>query len=118
MGATPDGLCVDRWSSTDPPTAQELERRLRSEGLRPYRTCDPPGTSHPPRRHAAHEVRWLISGKLWVMLEGSEEAIILSPGDRLDLPPGVMHTIMVQGDEPAVLVAAEGLELPQGDGVH
>jgi quercetin dioxygenase-like cupin family protein len=113
MGTIRTGVSVDRWSGTDPPTALELERQLRAEGLRPYRTCDPPGTSHPPRSHASHEVRWLISGKLWVKLDGNEEAIVLSPGDRLDLPPGLMHTIMVQGDEPAVLVAAA-----EGEAVH
>jgi uncharacterized RmlC-like cupin family protein len=48
-----------------------------------------------------------------VKLDGNEEAIVLSPGDRLDLPPGLMHTIMVQGDEPAVLVAAA-----EGEAVH
>jgi mannose-6-phosphate isomerase-like protein (cupin superfamily) len=115
MSATPNGLCVDRWTSTDPPSALELEAKLRAEGLRPYRTWDPPGTSHPPRRHESHEVRWLISGKLWVKLEGTDEAIVLSAGDRLDLPAGLEHTIMVQGDEPAVLVAAAGSE---GEAVH
>ncbi|MHB8419216.1 MAG: cupin domain-containing protein [Myxococcales bacterium] len=99
------GLCIDRCGG-EPPTALEMEQRLRAEGFRPYRCSHPPGTAQPAR--GAREVRWLLSGKLRVRLAGSGEAIVLSPGDRLDLPPGLVHEIVALGDEPAVLVAAEG----------
>ncbi|HUB05889.1 MAG TPA: hypothetical protein VMB50_02755 [Myxococcales bacterium] len=104
--APADGLCIDRCTDGEPPTALEMEQRLRAEGFRPYRYSHPPGTTQAAR--GAREVRWLLSGKLRVRLHGSEQPIVLSPGDRLDLPPGLVREVEVEGDEPAVFVAAEG----------
>ncbi len=102
------GITVDRWAEPEPPTALELERRLKAEGLQPYRYSDPPGTTYPPHRHRSREVRWLLCGRMRVRLSGGDGEIVLAPGDRLDLPPGVEHTVVIDGDDPAVCVAAEG----------
>ncbi|MHB1844618.1 MAG: cupin domain-containing protein [Deltaproteobacteria bacterium] len=100
-------VSVDRWGEAEPPTALELEKRLRAEGFQPYRYSDPPGTRYPPHRHGAHEVRWLLCGRLRFRFSGDRE-IVLAAGDRLDLPPGVEHAVAVEGDDPAVCVAVGG----------
>ncbi len=105
MAPLTTGFSVDRWSGAEAPTALEMEQRLRAEGFRPYRTVDPPGTSL-RSSPGTREVRWLLSGRLRVRLEGSHEPLVLAPGDRLEVAPGFAHEIEVWGDEPAVLVAA------------
>ena len=100
-------LCVDRWSGPESPSALEIERKLRAEGLVPYRYSDPPGKTYAPHRHATHEVRWLLSGRMRVRVAGFAEEILLGPGDRLDVPAGLTHAVAVEGDEPVVCVAAE-----------
>ncbi len=106
MANAAPGLLVDRCIGAEPPTALEMEKRLRAEGFRPYRYSHPPGTTQPTR--GSREVCWLLSGKLRVRLQGSNDAIVLLPGDRVDLPPGVAREVEVEGDDPAVFVAAEG----------
>ena len=102
-------IVIDRWDGAEPPTALELEQRLRAEGLRPCRFVDPPGKVYPPHRHQAREVRWLLCGKLRIRFEGDEGTVVLGPGDRIDLPAGLLHAVEVFGDDPAVFVAAAGV---------
>ncbi len=99
------GLCVDRWSGLDGPTALEIERALRAEGLEPYRYSDPPGTVYAPHRHPSRQVRWLLSGRLRVQVAGLDD-FVLGPGDRLDMPAGLVHAVRVDGQDPLVCVAA------------
>ena len=56
---------------------------------------DVPGARVDMHSHAFPETRWVLEGYLRVTT-GSDQ-IELGPGDRLDLPPNVPHTLEVMG---------------------
>jgi quercetin dioxygenase-like cupin family protein len=41
--------------------------------------------------HADHKVLYCLRGSIMLTLPDTGEQITLNPGDRLDLPPGVLH---------------------------
>ncbi len=56
---------------------------------------DLPGARMTEHAHAFPETRWVVEGFLRVT--AGAEAVDLGPGDRLDLPPNLPHTIEVLG---------------------
>jgi len=72
-----------------------LRRVLEREGMVTAWWSDVPGTSVPVHSHTFPETRWVVEGYLRVTAE--RDAVELGPGDRLDLPPNLPHTIEVVG---------------------
>jgi quercetin dioxygenase-like cupin family protein len=85
-------------------TINKIRARLEQEGLYPSRFDMVPGDSYGDHSHPEAEIRWVVSGRMRLCIGGEE--LILTPGDRLDLAAGVVHSADVVGDEVVVTVCA------------
>jgi quercetin dioxygenase-like cupin family protein len=88
---------ITRWNKQHQPSIDELRKILMDEGLEPYVWSDSPGTFYDKHTHPYDEVRWMVKGRVKYSIGDRE--VILSPGDRLDLPAGTIHEAEVVGDE-------------------
>lgn len=96
---------LTRWPSTrSRPKPEELEAILRQEGYLPFRMVDPPCTYYHTRSRSGIEIRWVLEGQLLIGLEDQE--IVLSSGDRIDLPAGTKHYMRVLSEDGAVYLLA------------
>ncbi len=80
------GVKLTKTGITDINKIREI---LEGEGFSTYIWSDPPGTYYSTHTHPDREVRWVTRGRITIGVEGEE--IILEPGDRLDLEPGIPH---------------------------
>jgi len=72
-----------------------LRRALEREGMVTAWWSDLPGTRMAEHEHAFPETRWVVEG--YLRITAGAETVELGPGDRLDLPPNLPHTIEVLG---------------------
>lgn len=86
---------VQRWDRPAPPTEEELRALCRQEGLAPYSWSNAPGDLYSAHKHAFHKVIYVVRGSITWLLPDSGEEITTGPGDRLDLPAGVVHAARV-----------------------
>ena len=88
-------LRVVRWDGTQPPTESELRGIYESEGLSPYAWSNGPYDTYAAHSHAYHKVIYVVRGSItWVLPQTGQE-IETRPGDRLELPRGVIHAARV-----------------------
>jgi len=104
MTAMPD-VTLTPWPSDGRPTRASLEAVFRSEGLSPGWWSNGPGDRYAPHSHGYHKVLYCASGGITFRIEPAGEAFELSPGDRLDIPPGTSHSALV-GPEGVTCVEA------------
>ncbi len=78
------------WAETRAPAEDELRRRLEADGFEPFAWEDAAGADYRPHAHDHDESLWVIEGEMTFGAEGGE--FRLSPGDRLMLPRGTVHT--------------------------
>lgn len=97
-------VLVTRWSQSVPPSEAELLATLVAEGLTAYRWSNRPGDRYAPHIHNYHKVLYVVSGSITFQLHPGE-SITLTPGDRLDLPAGIVHSAVVG---PEGVVCLEG----------
>jgi quercetin dioxygenase-like cupin family protein len=89
---------VIRWSAATAPREEELLRRMRQEGLSPYRWSNGPGDTYEMHSHSYEKVLYCAQGSIrFVLLDqtASEQHIDLAPGDCMILPPDVRHSALV-----------------------
>ena len=76
---------------------KEIRSVLEREGyFNIFRWCDPAGTRYAEHTHPHHEVRWILSGTLQIIENGTVHT--LHPGDRLESPPETLHSANVPED--------------------
>ena len=80
-----------------------LRRALEREGMVTAWWSDLPGARMAEHAHAFPETRWVVEG--FLRITAGAEAVDLGPGDRLDLPPNLPHTIEVLGLAQAIYVS-------------
>jgi quercetin dioxygenase-like cupin family protein len=88
----------------DAASERALRRELVARGYRVTRYVYPPGTRFPSHTHGSDKIDAVVSGRFRIVLEG--RAIVLGPGDSLEVPRGVLHSAEVVGDEPVVSLDA------------
>ncbi|MGH2524154.1 MAG: cupin domain-containing protein [Anaerolineales bacterium] len=86
---------VQPWSDPAPPSEAAVWRILEAEGLRPYSWSNGPGDVYAAHQHSYHKVIYLVTGSITFGLPGEGRRVTLNPGDRLELPPGVVHDAVV-----------------------
>jgi quercetin dioxygenase-like cupin family protein len=84
-----------QWNDTEPPTEAAIKRIFEAEGLQPYRWSNAPGDVYSAHVHSAHKLLYVLSGSITFGLPHTGQSLVLYPGDRLDLPPGVVHDALV-----------------------
>ena len=98
-------VTVTHWpTNAGQVTINKIRARLEQEGLKPYRFDMLPGDVYGDHAHPDAEIRWVVSGRMRVLV--MEEEIILEPGDRLDLAANVVHSADAFGDEMVVTLCA------------
>lgn len=99
-------VAVERWDREDdgPPDETVLRRRLEARGYRVTRYVYPPGTRFPDHAHAVDKIDAVVAGRFRLVLEG--RAVLLEPGDAIEVPRGAVHSAEVVGDEPVVSLDA------------
>lgn len=75
------------------PAPEDLERRLRDEGLEPRWWGNAPGDTYPWHSHGYHKVLYCAQGSITFHTRAGD--VELGPGDRLDVPPGTEHAATV-----------------------
>lgn len=80
-------------------------QQLEKEGFaRVYDDSDEPGTVYKPHSHRGKVTLWLTDGELKITIAG--ETKHYKAGDRINIPAGVEHSIVV-GNQPLNYVVAE-----------
>jgi uncharacterized protein YjlB len=80
----------------DPSTSGAgFEARLRAEGLGPGSWGNGPGDRYAPHEHGYDKVIVVTSGSITFGLPDSGSSVVLSAGDRLELPAGTEHDGLV-----------------------
>ncbi len=85
--------------------AHDVERLLRAEGLEPSGWANGPNARYAAHDHPYDKVIAVERGSIRFGLPGSQDAIVLIVGDRLDLPAGTIHDAVVGSDGVACLEA-------------
>lgn len=83
-------MTARRTPATDgEPSAQDLEGRLRDDGLSPRWWGNQPGDIYARHSHEYHKVLYCARGS--ITFHTDEGDISLEAGDRLDIDPGTEH---------------------------
>jgi quercetin dioxygenase-like cupin family protein len=93
------------WESRRRPDEVELRARLAADGYGVVGWRNEPATGYPPHAHIYPELLWLVSGNLTIILPVEKRLLELAPGDRVEVPQGVVHGTMA-GPEGAVYLLA------------
>ncbi len=91
-----EGPLLTPWPAGEPPTRAELDALLVRAGLSPPWWSNGPGDRYASHDHAYHKVLYCARGSIRFDVTG--KAFDLSPGDRLDIPPGTPHSAVVGGE--------------------
>ena len=91
MGAVP--ARVERWEGP-PPSAADVDARLRAEGLRPGSWGNAPGDTYGWHAHGHEKVLHCVAGTITFHLRDGDD-VELRAGDRLEIPPGTPHAATV-----------------------
>ena len=86
---------VQKWRGAQPPDESELRRLMAAEGLQPQRWSNGPHETYNAHTHDFHKVIYVVSGSILFGFPIVGEPTELHPGDRLDLPAGVLHNAAV-----------------------
>jgi mannose-6-phosphate isomerase-like protein (cupin superfamily) len=95
---------VTPWPEPTKPTLEAILGLFASEGLEPHLWANGPWDSYPPHEHDYHKVLYVLFGSITFGIE--DHKITLKAGDRLDLPPGVVHDAQV-GEAGVVCLKAQ-----------
>jgi quercetin dioxygenase-like cupin family protein len=82
------GAALTRWQGRGP-SQDEIERRLRDEGLDPHGWGNAPGEVYGRHTHGYHKVLYCVRGNITFHTDDGD--LELRPGDRLDIEPGTEH---------------------------
>ncbi len=100
-----DSVSVTRWSDAVNPSESAIREQYRAEGLRPYQWSNGPGDVYGAHSHTYHKVIYVLQGSITFGLPEEGRELALRAGDRLDLPPGILHDAVV-GPEGVVCLEA------------
>jgi hypothetical protein len=73
----------------------DVEARLIAEGLDPGSWSNGPGDRYAAHEHAYDKVIAVSAGTIAFYLTSQRDAVLLAPGDRLDLPAATSHAALV-----------------------
>jgi quercetin dioxygenase-like cupin family protein len=73
----------------------ELMTRLRGEASGCYSWSNGPRDRYSPHSHGYEKVLYCVEGSITFVLEGEGRRLELTPGDRMVLPAGTVHSAEV-----------------------
>ena len=93
------------WPHTDPPTRSALWQIMADEGLDPYSWSNGPHDIYSAHKHSYDKVIYVVQGTITFGMPAIRRKVTMKPGDRLDLPAGIVHDATVG---PEGVVCLEG----------
>ncbi len=96
---------VTLWAGAARPGEDALRDQLTADGYQVVRWASAPETGYPPHLHIYPETIWLVHGSLTVILPAEDRLLELAPGDRIEMPAGMVHGTLA-GPEGAVYLLA------------
>jgi quercetin dioxygenase-like cupin family protein len=94
-----------RWTKPKKPTMDELDARLRKDGVPFGLFTDPPRTKYGRHKHDFDDFIVILSGRMKLGIDSHEW--ILKPGDRIDIPANTPHWAEMLGKEEVKYFSAE-----------
>jgi hypothetical protein len=98
-------VTVTLWQEPGRPSIEMLRARLASEGYQAVKWTGDPYQMYLPHAHIYSELLWLIDGSLTILLPAESRLLELNPGDRIEVPAGILHASQA-GPEGALYLAA------------
>lgn len=98
------GVKLEPWHRRENPSDDTIVAAFRAEGLSPSRWSNGPGDRYGVHSHSYHKVLYCVRGSITFNVDGNE--LHLSPGDRLEIPPGTNHSALVGPQGVACMEAA------------
>jgi len=95
MAAGTQQVRVARWRGGQHPTLDNITRRMKDEGLRPYVWVNAPNFRYPPRSHGYDKTLYCVQGSLEITFPETKQRVTLRSGDRIDMPHGVRYSAIV-----------------------
>jgi quercetin dioxygenase-like cupin family protein len=83
------------WTADHTLNETELRQLMAAEGLQPYQWSNGPHDVYAAHSHPYHKVIYVVSGSITFGLPEDGKSLSLRAGDRLELPPGVLHDAVV-----------------------
>jgi quercetin dioxygenase-like cupin family protein len=96
---------VTLWEGPGRPEEQALRARLTGEGYQVVGWHNEPAQGYPPHAHVYPELLWLLRGSLTVILPVERRLLELEPGDRIEIPIGLVHGTMAGSEGASYLLA-------------
>ena len=96
---------VSLWEGLGRPNEATLRERLSSDGYQAIRWSNDPAQGYPPHAHIYPELIWLVHGALTIILPAEDRLLELEPGDRIEIPQGMLHGTLAGPDGAIYLVA-------------
>ena len=99
-------LDIEAWdcSQDGELTAQNMRRKLKSQGYRCTEYTFYPGTDFPDHTHSISKKDSIVSGRFRFSMYGQE--VVLKPGDMIVVPAHTVHNASVVGEEPVIFFDA------------
>lgn len=94
---------VAPWAGGRPPSESEVVAVLRDEGLEPHGWANQPGDRYGWHEHGYEKVLYCVRGSIVFHTDVGD--VVLSPGDRMELPAHTRHAATV-GPEGVACVEA------------
>jgi quercetin dioxygenase-like cupin family protein len=98
---------VTLWEGARAPQEEALRATLVEDGYQAVKWSNEPATGYPPHAHIYPERLWVVSGSLTLILPADDRLIELMPGDRADVPQGMLHGTMAGADGAVYLLATK-----------
>lgn len=97
---------IENWNTEIDGELNEANMRakLEARGYQVNRYVYPPGTSFPDHTHEVDKIDAVLSGQFKMTMSG--QSLVLTAGDCLEVPCGVVHSAEVVGSEPVVSLDA------------
>ncbi|GAB4508454.1 MAG: hypothetical protein OHK0046_00890 [Anaerolineae bacterium] len=86
---------LERWRGGQHPTLSTITRLMQQQGLQPYMWSNAANTRHGVQSHGYEKMLYVVEGSVEVTLPDSNQRATLRAGDRIDIPAGVRHGLIV-----------------------
>ena len=96
---------VTLWDGRGHPDEKRLRAMLAEDGYQVVGWSNEPAQGYPPHVHVYPELLWLIEGSVTVILPAERKLLELMPGDRIEIPNGLVHGTMAGPDGATYLLA-------------
>ena len=96
---------VTPWPASTATSQSAIEAQLTREGLSAYQWSNGPGDMYSRHSHAYDKVIYVVRGSITFGFPKTGGSVVLSAGDRLDLPTGLEHDAVVGSEGVSCLEA-------------